>query len=45
MIMAVRVHFRTGGVSDFDVPEDILAIDFQRLAESVGGKIRYLVFL
>jgi hypothetical protein len=45
MIMAVRVYFRAGGVSDFVVSDDILAADFQHLAESVGGKIHRLVFL
>lgn len=43
--MKIRVHFRTGVVTDFIVPEDILAVDFQRLAEPVGGKIRRLEFL
>lgn len=43
--MQVRVHFRTGVVTDFIIPEDMLAIDFQRLAEPVGGKIRRLEFL
>ena len=43
--MLVRVHFRSGVTTDFIVPEDILAVDFQRLAEPVGGKIWRLEFL
>ena len=43
--MLVRVHFHSGAATDFIVPEDMLAVDFQLLAEPVGGKIRRLEFL
>jgi len=43
--MRIRVCFNNGTITDFIVPEDILVVDFQRLAEAVGGKIHRLEFL
>lgn len=42
--MRVRVYYKDGKAVDFVVPEDILVVDFSRLAE-VHGKVKKVEFL
>jgi hypothetical protein len=43
--MKVRVYYGTGGARLFIVAGSMRVVDFQKLAESLGGKIRRLEFL
>ncbi|HMU63111.1 MAG: hypothetical protein E6Q61_02640 [Nitrosomonas sp.] len=43
--MKVMVIFKTGTSQVFIVPRDILAVEFRRLAESVGGEIHRIEFM
>ena len=43
--MKVRVTYKSGQTQLFIVAEDMLVVDFQNLAEPLGGKIRRLEFL
>ncbi len=43
--MKVMVIFKTGTSQAFIVPRDILAVEFRRLAESVGGEIQRIEFM
>lgn len=43
--MKIKAYFKAGGSQTFIVPEDILAIDFQKMAEAVGGRISKVEFL
>lgn len=43
--MKIKAYFKAGGCQTFIVPEDILAIDFQTMAEAVGGRISKVEFL
>lgn len=43
--MKIIAYFKAGGCQTFIVPEDILAIDFQHVAEAIGGPIRKVEFL
>lgn len=42
--MIVTVIYRTGKVQTFLVPEEMLAAEFQSMAEQIGGKIRRLSY-
>lgn len=42
--MRVRVTYVSGATQLFVVPAELLAVDFQRLAEALGGSIRRLEF-
>lgn len=42
--MRVRVTYQSGRVQTFLVPAEMLAVDFQRLVEPIGGKIRRLEY-
>ncbi len=39
------VIYKTGASQVFIVPHDILAVEFRRLAESVGGEIQRIEFM
>ena len=43
-MIVVTVLFRSGRAQAFLVPAEMLAADFQVLAERVGGKIRRLAY-
>lgn len=43
--MKVIVIFKAGTSQAFIVPRDILAVEFRRLAESVGGEIQHIEFM
>lgn len=42
--MIVHVEYRSGRSQTFLVPAEMLAAEFQALAEQVGGKIRRLAY-
>jgi hypothetical protein len=42
--MKVRVTYRSGLTLNFIVSEDILVVEFQQIAERLGGKVRKLEF-
>lgn len=42
--MHVRVTYRSGLTLNFVVSEDILVVEFQQIAEQLGGKIRAVEF-
>lgn len=43
--MKVRVTYKSGKTQLFIVAADMLVVDFQKLVEPLGGKIRRLEFL
>lgn len=43
--MKIKAYFKAGGSQTFIVPEDILAVDFQKMADAVGGRISKVEFL
>jgi hypothetical protein len=43
-IMKITVYFKSGAHQTFIVPRDILAVEFHRLAEEVGGSIKRIAF-
>ncbi|MCO6428507.1 hypothetical protein [Nitrosomonas communis] len=43
--MRVLVYFRSGASQVFIVPRDILAVEFQRVAEAVGGCFHRVEFI
>lgn len=42
--MRITVHYKSGSHQSFIVPKSILAVEFRRIAEAVGGRIKKLVF-
>ena len=42
--MRITVHYKSGGHQVFIVPKEIHATEFRRIAETVGGRIKKLVF-
>ncbi len=43
--MRVRVHYWSGEIKDFVVPNDMLFSDFTKLAFEQGGKIKTVEYL
>ncbi len=44
-VMKVRVYYSAGGARLFIAAGSMRVVDFQKLAESLGGKIRRLEFM
>lgn len=42
--MRITVYYKSGSHQAFIVPKDILAIEFRRIAEAAGGRIKKLIF-
>ncbi len=42
--MMINVYFKSGFLQTFIVPRNILAIEFQHLAEDIGGSIKRIEF-
>ncbi|MDH5481210.1 MAG: hypothetical protein OEX11_10685 [Nitrosomonas sp.] len=42
--MKIIVNFKSGFKQTFIVPKDMLAIEFRRLAEEIGGNIENIEF-
>jgi hypothetical protein len=42
--MQITVYYKSGSHQTFIVPKDILAVEFRRIAEAVGGRIKKLKF-
>ncbi len=42
--MMINVYFKSGFRQTFIVPRNILAIEFQHLAEDIGGAIKRIEF-
>ncbi len=43
--MKIRVIYKSGKTQLFIVASDMLCVDFQKLVEPLGGKIRRMEFL
>ena len=42
--MRITVYYKSGSHQAFIVPKDILAVEFRRIAEAAGGRIKKLIF-
>ena len=42
--MMINVYFKSGFRQTFIVPKNILAIEFQHMAEEIGGSIKRIEF-